>query len=114
MSLARFYLRRARPLDAEKYFKSAIDWTNDPADKALKTAEMVLALNPKSKEQAIIAKGYIEQALHHRPGWDKAELMLKALEKALNSAQNTLPDLTIPPSPQGTGNNTLPREPGSE
>jgi tetratricopeptide (TPR) repeat protein len=113
-SLARFYLRRARPLDAEKYFKSAIDWADDPADKALMMAEMVIALNSRSKEQAIIAKGYIEEALRYRPGWDKAEAMLESLQKALNSAQSPLLDLPTPPPPQGSVISLPPREPGSQ
>jgi len=83
ISLARFYLRRARPLDAEQRFTAAIDWSDDPAEKALNTAEMIIALNPNNREQAIAARGYIEDALQHRPGWDKAETMLKAVEKAL-------------------------------
>ncbi|MSQ98512.1 MAG: hypothetical protein EXR85_04335 [Xanthomonadales bacterium] len=92
MSLAHFYLRRARPLDAEQRFKAAIDWSGDPADKALNTAEMIIALNPNNREQAIAARGYIEDALQHRPGWPKAETMLKAIAKGLN----TSPILQIP------------------
>jgi tetratricopeptide (TPR) repeat protein len=99
MSLAHFYLRHARPLDAEQRFTAAIDWSDDPAEKALNTAEMIIALNPNSREQAIIARGYIEDALQHRPGWTKAESMLKVVDKALNPA----PTPQIPESPGGKG-----------
>jgi tetratricopeptide (TPR) repeat protein len=87
MSLARFYLRHARVQDAKKRFITAIDWSDDPAEKALNTAEMIIGLNPNSREQAIIAKGYIEQALHLRPGWPKAEQMLQAVQQALNASR---------------------------
>jgi tetratricopeptide (TPR) repeat protein len=90
MSLARFYLRHARPLDAEKRFTAAIAWTTDPADKALSTAEMIISLNPNNREQAVIARGYIEEALQLRPGWLKAETMLAAVEKALASSRDPL------------------------
>jgi hypothetical protein len=86
MSLARFYTRHARPQDAEKRFMAAIDWSNDPADKALNMAEMLINLNPKSREQGIIAKGHLEEALRLRPGWAKAEIMLQKVEQALNSS----------------------------
>jgi len=107
MSLARFYLRHARPLDAKKHFNAAIAWSVDPADKALNTAEMIIYLNPDSHEQAITAKRYIEDALQHRPGWSKAEAMLKAIEKALNSSSA----LQIPGESQrdGTGPGLLPQ-----
>jgi len=90
MSLARFYIRHARPLDAEKRFTAAIAWTTDPADKALNTAEMIIALNPSNRDQAVIAKGYIEKALQLRPGWPKAETMLAAVEKALATSRDPL------------------------
>jgi tetratricopeptide (TPR) repeat protein len=96
MSLARFYLRHARPLDAEKRFTAAIAWTTDPADKALSTAEMIISLNPNNREQAVIAKGYIEEALQLRPGWPKAETMLAAVEMALASSRDPL-NGTVPP-----------------
>jgi hypothetical protein len=107
MSLARFYLWQARPLDAKKRFTAAIAWSVDPADKALNTAEMIVSLNPDSREQAITAKRYIEDALQHRPGWPKAEAMLKAIEKTLNSSST----LQIPGESQrdGTGPGLLPQ-----
>lgn len=91
MSLARFYVRHARPQDAEKQFIAAIEWSDDPADKALNTAEMIIDLNPNSREQGILARGYIEEALHLRPGWAKAEMMLQAVEKALNASRAPFP-----------------------
>jgi len=84
MSLARLYIRYDRPADAEKQFKNAIAWTEDPADKALFTAEMIIALNPRGREQGIIARGHVEEALSLRPGWPEAERMLQVLDRALN------------------------------
>ncbi len=96
MSLAHFYLRHGRKADAKKRFLDAIDWSKDPAEKALNTAEMIIALNPRNREQEIAAKGYIEDALQHRPGWSKAETMLLNIEKALDSS----PTLQIPEEPR--------------
>ena len=93
MALARFYLRHARPQDAEKQFIAAIEWSDDPADKALNTAEKVINLNPNSREHGILARRYIKEALDLRPGWAKAEKMLQAVERALNA----------PRAPQGMG-----------
>jgi hypothetical protein len=51
---------------------------------------MIISLNPNNREQAVIAKGYIEAALQLRPGWPKAETMLAALKKALASSREPL------------------------
>jgi len=96
MSLARFYLRRARSQEAEKQFVAAIGWSDNPADKAMNTAEMIIQLNPNDREQGIIAKGLLEEALRLRPGWSKAEMMLQALEQALNSTRTGKPVLQQP------------------
>jgi len=86
LALANFYIRHGRPQDAEKQFKVAIDGADNPADKALYQAEMVLGLNPRSRKQGAVARGYIEEALRLRPGWREAESMLEVLDKALNSS----------------------------
>ena len=89
LALAHFYVRQHRLHDAEKRFLAAVDWSEDPADKAMYMAEMILSLNPASRDQAIIARDFIRQALEHRPGWPKAEQMLQQLDKALQSIPAT-------------------------
>ena len=84
IDLARFYIRLERFRDAEKYFNTAIERSNDAAQKALYEAEMILSLNPKSRKQGIVARTYIIEALRIRPGWTQAESMLKSLDHALN------------------------------
>ena len=86
--LARFYIRQRRFQDAEKHFIAAVDWSDDPADKALYKGEMIASVNPGSRRQATVARGYVEEALRLRPEWSKAELMLKKIDKMLNSSPN--------------------------
>jgi len=83
VALARFYLRQNRPQDAEKQFQNAIDWSQDPAEKALYRGEMIISLGPLTFEQLSIARGYVAEALNLRPGWSNAEAMLKRLDKLL-------------------------------
>ncbi len=86
--LARFYLRQGRRQDAEKQFTAVIDSSDDPADKALYQGEMIVTFNRNNRKQVTRARGYIEEALRLRPGWSKAESMLKAVNKVLNSSLN--------------------------
>jgi Tfp pilus assembly protein PilF len=85
MSLARFYIRHGRPEDAAKEFSAAIDWSHDPAAKALYSAEMIMSLYPGNRERWIEAKGLLEEALDLKPGWPQAESLLKAVNSELNS-----------------------------
>ena len=98
VALANFYIRQERRQDAAKYFVSVIDLSDDPADKALYSGEMIISLFPRSRKQLTKARGYIEEALRLRPGWPKAEFMLKGVNTALNSS----PGQTIDGKGSGT------------
>lgn len=87
LALASFYLRHDRRQDAEKHFIAAINWSDDPADKALYTAQMLVRLNPNSRRHGVMARDYIEKALHLRPGWPAALTLLEGLDRALNASK---------------------------
>jgi len=83
-AFAKFYVRQNRPKDAVKHFINAINWSNDPATKAYYTAEMMLALNPGNREQLVLARSKIQEALRLRPRWEEAQQMLEELNKILD------------------------------
>jgi len=90
-ALARFYVRQKRPREAQQQFLNAIDWSEDPADKAFYRSEMIVRLGPVTFEQLSIARGYAEEAVRLRPDWPKAEAMLKRLDKLVGSHAPTNP-----------------------
>jgi tetratricopeptide (TPR) repeat protein len=108
LALAHFYIRQKRRYDAEKHFLDAVNWSEDPADKALYMGEMIISLNPALRDQAVMARDYVREALRLRPGWRKAEIMLEGLDRVLNSpvegtesnGSQTPPQRTDSPDPR--------------
>lgn len=90
-ALAHFYLRQNRQQDAEKRFLDVIDWSEDPAEKALYRGEMIVSLYPYRREQLSMARSYLREALRLRPGWSKAENMLHNLDRALGYSNSSIP-----------------------
>jgi len=84
LALAHFYIRQNRRYEAEKHFLDAVNWSEDPADRAFYMGEMIISLNPAIRDQAVLARNYVREALRLRPGWRKAEIMLEGLDRALN------------------------------
>ena len=85
-ALGHFYLRHGRPNEADQQYLAAIEWSDDPAEKALNQADRLLRMYPGDTDAAVKAGEYLEEALRYRPDWVNAKRMLRRVEKILDAA----------------------------
>jgi tetratricopeptide (TPR) repeat protein len=82
-NLAQFYLRMGRRDEAKRQFERAVETENNPALRAYRRGEMLLALHPKNRRKLLQARSHFIEAVRLQPQLAQAQQRLDQLNRRL-------------------------------